>query len=172
MIPVMAMALLALSLNQAPTHTGTGGAKVKYPPRTEKPKPPPPEQPSQDKPTPAPPQDDEPRPHRPPRDEDSHSGAPQSREEPYLAVIRQNMFQVESCYGRARTWSPALQGVVTVEWEISANGDVFKAEVTSNSTGNTELADCVLQAVKTWTFREPNASYPRYVRHPFRFQSS
>ena len=73
---------------------------------------------------------------------------------------------------RARTGSPALQGEVVVEWEISPGGDVFKAEVTGNSTGNTELAGCVLQAVKTWTFREPNVSYPSHVRHPFRFQSS
>jgi TonB family protein len=168
MTHVVAMALLALSLNQTPN---TGRAKAKFPPRTEKPRPPPPEEPSQDRPTPAPPEDEAPRPRPPNRDEDSQRHVPH-HEEPYLALIRRNMPQIESCYARARTWSPALHGVVVVEWEISPSGDVFKAEVTGNSTGNTELASCILQAVKTWTFREPNASYPSHVRYPFRFQSS
>jgi len=172
MTHVLAMALLALSLNQTPNTTARAGAKAKFPPRTEKPRPPSPDKPSQDRPTPAPPKDEEPRPHSPNPNEDAQSGVPQPREEPYLAVIRRNMPQIDSCYASARTWSPALQGVVIVEWELSPGGDVFKAEVTGNSTGNTELAGCVLQAVKTWTFREPNVSYPKYVRHPFRFQAS
>jgi TonB family protein len=172
MIHVVATALLALSLNQYPNLPSQAGSKAKAPPRTEKPKPPPPKEPSQDKPMPAPSDDEAPRPHKPDRDEDAQSQVPQYREEPYLAVIRRNMPHVESCFARARAWSPALQGEVVVEWEISPGGTVYKAQVTGNSTGSADLADCILQAVKTWTFREPNATYPTHVRHPFRFQSS
>jgi TonB family protein len=101
-----------------------------------------------------------------------HVQVPQYREEPYLTVIRRNMFQVESCWNSARVWSPALRGEVVVEWDISPTGDVEKAEVTGNTTGKPDLASCILQAVKDWKFRDPNMSYPGHVRHPFRFQPS
>jgi TonB family protein len=171
MIHVAAMALLALALNQSP-NTARAGGKAKFPTRTEKPKPPPPQEPSQDSPAPTPPEDDEPRPQRPPVYEDPQSIVLQTRQPGHLAVIRRNMPQIENCYARARSWSPALQGEVVVEWDITPGGDVTKAQVTANSTSSSELADCVLQAVKTWTFREPNEAYPTHVRHPFRFQSS
>ncbi|KFE68935.1 AgmX/PglI C-terminal domain-containing protein [Hyalangium minutum] len=162
MIHVAAMALLALSLNQVPN---TGRAKAKFPPRTEKPRPPPPQQPTPDTPAPSQPHDDAPPPQLP-------SQPPPFQEEPYLAVIRSHSPQIESCYARARAWSPAVQGEVIVEWDISPGGNVFGATVTSNTTGNSELASCVLQEVKSWIFRASDSSYPTHVRHPFRFQSS
>jgi hypothetical protein len=166
------VALLALSLNNTPTGAGPRSGSIKYPPRTSTPKPPPPDKPSEDRPDPPPRDEEEPRPTRPDRDEPSPGQLPQSREEPYLTVIRRNMAQVESCFDRARTWSPALQGEVVVEWEISPDGEVGKAEVTGNTTRNADLASCILQAVKGWRFSDPNASYPSHVRHSFRFQSS
>lgn len=174
MTHVVAMAFLALSLNNTPTVPGMkgGAGSARYTPRPSKPKPPPPDKPSEDRPTPPPADEGESRPPRPERDEPSPTPLPQVQEAPYLTVIRRNMFQVESCFDRARTWSPALQGEVVVEWEISAQGDVENAVVASNTTRNEDLAGCILQAVKGWKFREPNASYPSHVRHPFRFQSS
>jgi TonB family protein len=81
------------------------------------------------------------------------------------------MHQVESCWASARAWAPTLQGEITVEWDITETGDVEKAEVTGNTTGKPDLANCILQAVKGWRFRDPNVSYPGHVRHPFRFQT-
>jgi TonB family protein len=174
MIHAVVMTFLALSLSSTPNPPAIGSGKAKYPPRTEKPKPPSQDPPSQDRPAPAPPEqeEEEPRPRRPNRDEDAHSGVPQSHEAPHLAVIRSNMPQVENCFDRARAWSPALRGEVVLEWEISSDGTVERAVVTGNTTGNTELADCILQAVKSWRFRETNGPSPRHVRHPFQFQSS
>lgn len=164
MLHVAAMALLALSLNQVPN---TGRAKAKFPPRTEKPQPPPlpPQQPTPDTPAPSQPSDDAPPPQLP-------SQPLPFQEEPYLAVVRSHSPQIESCFARARAWSPAVQGEVVVEWDISPGGNVFGATVTSNTTGNSDLASCVLQEVKTWIFRASDSSYPTRVRHPFRFQSS
>jgi TonB family protein len=169
MIPVVVMAFLALSLNNTPPGIGQGSGSAKFPPRPTKPKPPPPDKPSEERPNPSPQDEEEPRPGRPDRG-DSPAQAPQYQEEPYLAVIRHNIFQVNSCFDRARTWSPALQGEVVVEWDISASGDVEKAEVTGNTTGKPDLAACILQAVKGWRFNEPNASYPSRVSHAFRLQ--
>lgn len=162
MIHIAAMALLALSLNQTPN---TGRAKAKFPPRTEKPRPPPPQQPTPETPAPSQPDAEAPSPQFP-------SQPPPFQEEPYLAVIRSHSPQIESCFARARAWSPAVQGEVVVEWGISPGGNVFGATVASNTTGNSDLASCVLQEVKTWIFRASDSSYPTHVRHPFRFQSS
>lgn len=174
MTHVVVMAFLALSLNNNPTSPGMkgGAGSGKFSPRPAKPKPPPPDKPSEDRPTPPPADEEEPRPPRPDRDEPSPGQLPQYQEEPHLTVIRRNMAQIENCFDRARTWSPALQGEVVVEWDISSQGDVEKAVVTSNTTRNEDLAGCILQVVKGWKFKESNASYPFHVRHAFRFQSS
>lgn len=149
MIHVTAMALLALSLTQAP-HTGR--SKAKPPPSTEKPQPPPPQE--------APPPEPSRRPD-PPSDEESN-----------LAVIRRHMPQIENCYLRVRYGSARPQGEVVVEWELSSFGDVRKAQITSNSTGSAELADCILREVRTWSFPTQSSSTPLRMSHPFRFQSS
>jgi TonB family protein len=171
MIPVVVMAFLALSLNNTPPGIGQGSGSAKWPHRPTKPKPPPPDKPSKDRPTPPPQEEEEPQPSRPDRGEPLPVQVPQYREEPYLTVIRLNIYQVNSCFDSARAWSPGLQGEVVVEWEIGEGGDVQKAEVTGNTTGKPDLANCILQAVKGWRFNEPNATYPSHVRHPFRLQT-
>jgi TonB family protein len=140
MIHVAAMALLALSLTQAPN---TGRSKAKPPPQQEAPPP------------------------EPPRRQD-----PPSDEESNLSVIRRNMPQIENCYSRVRYGSARPQGEVVVEWELSSGGDVRKAQITGNSTGSAELADCILREVKTWIFPSQASSTPTRISHPFRFQSS
>jgi len=170
MIPVVVMAFLALSLNNTPPGIGQGSGSVKWPPRPTKPKPPPPDKPSEERPNPPPQDEEEPRPNRPDRDEPSPVQVPQPQEAPHLAVIRRNMSQVNSCFDSARAWSPGLQGEVVVEWEISESGDVRRAEVTGNTTGKTDLANCILQAVKSWRFTETNSTSPTHVRHAFRLQ--
>jgi TonB family protein len=170
MIPVVVMAFLALSLNNTPPAIGMGSGGAKWSPRPTKPKPPPPDKPSKERPNPPPQDEEEPRPNRPDRGQPSPVQAPQYQEEPYLTVIRRNIYQVNSCFDSARAWAPRLQGEVVVEWDIGEAGDVQKAEVTGNSTGKPELANCILQAVKGWRFNESNASYPSHVSHAFRLQ--
>jgi TonB family protein len=172
MTPVVLMAFLVLSLNNTPPASiGMGSGSAKFPPRPTKPKPPPPDKPSEERPSPPPQDQEEPQPGRPDRGEPLPVQVPQYREEPHLAVIRRNISQVNSCFESARTWSSMLQGEVVVEWEISETGDVEKAEVTGNTTGKPDLANCILQAVKGWRFNEPNTTYPSHVRHAFRLQT-
>ncbi|WP_224371059.1 AgmX/PglI C-terminal domain-containing protein [Hyalangium versicolor] len=93
---------------------------------------------------------------------------PPSHEAADLKVIRQNTSQVQGCYERARAKSSRTQGEVIVEWDITTWGGVDKARVTSNTTGDKELADCLLQAVKTWQFEARESDAPTHMSHPFR----
>jgi TonB family protein len=171
MIPVVVMAFLALSLNNTPPGIGQGSGNATFRPRPTKPKPPPPDKPSEERPSPAPQDEEEPRPNRPDRGEPLPAQVPQPQEEPHLAVIRRNISQVNSCFDSARAWSSGLQGEVLVEWDITPSGDVEKAEVAGNTTGKTDLANCILQAVKGWRFNETNSTSPSHVRHAFRLQT-
>ncbi|HVG60491.1 MAG TPA: AgmX/PglI C-terminal domain-containing protein [Hyalangium sp.] len=172
MTPVVLIAFLTLSLNNTPPGMGPrGGGSAKFPPRPTKPKPPPPDKPSEERPDPPPHDQEEPQPSRPDYGTPLPVQAPQYREEPHLAVIRRNLSQVNSCFESARSWSSTIQGEVVVEWEIGEAGDVQKAEVTGNTTGKPDLANCILQAVKGWRFNEPNTTYPTHVRHAFRLQT-
>ncbi|WP_224244609.1 AgmX/PglI C-terminal domain-containing protein [Hyalangium gracile] len=152
----LAMALLALSLSSTPVIPRATGRAPKPPAPVENPKPPPP----------AP---ETPQPQRPPRDEPSEQHAQNTqREDPAFAVIRQNTSQIESCFARARARSPRIQGEVVVEWDMTLGGYVEKAQATSNTTGDSELASCIVSAVKGWSFPGRDITHPSHLRHAFR----
>lgn len=170
MIHIAAMALLALSLNQTPALAQQG--KVKFPPRTAKPRPQPQPAPETPAPAPAEPEPPAPEPSQPSPSLPSQPPIPTPSEQPYVAVIRSHSPQIESCYARVRAWNSSIQGEIVVEWDITPSGNVLKASVTSNSTGSLELASCILQEVRTWLFSASDSNYPTHVSYPFRFQSS
>ncbi len=173
MLHAAVTALLALSLSSTPSSTPfvpKGSPGKPQPPPVEHPKPPPP--PPQDRPEHDRPDHDRPHPDRSDRGPYYRQNGPEYREDPAVAIIRRNMPQVESCQERARLHSPDIQGSVVLEWDINLDGRVERAQVMENSTGDTELAGCILQAVQGWQFRDQVATYPGHIRHPFRFQSS
>jgi hypothetical protein len=59
--------------------------------------------------------------------------------------------QLKYCYESRLKANPDLGGRVEIEWNI-AGGRVTSASVFANTTGDSELADCIVGKIKRWTF--------------------
>ncbi|MFL5344977.1 MAG: TonB family protein [Hyalangium sp.] len=170
MLHTAVTALLALSLSSTPFVPTGSPTKNKPPPPVEHPKPPPPPQdkpPEHDRPD-----HDRPHPDHSDRGPYYHQNGSEYREDPALEIIRRNMPQVDGCFGRIHLQAPSLQGTVTVEWDIDIDGRVQRAQVVGNTTGDTELGNCILLAVKGWQFRNGDVTYPGHMSHAFQLQAS
>jgi hypothetical protein len=66
-------------------------------------------------------------------------------------VVTKNSGQLKYCYESRLKANPDLNGRVEIEWNI-AGGRVTSAQVFANTTGDSELADCITQKIKRWTF--------------------
>lgn len=158
--------LLVLSLSSTPFVPKGSPSKGNPPPPVEHPKPPPPP-PTHDRPD-----HDQPHPDHSDRGPYYQQDGSQYQEAPADRVIRRHMDQVEGCMGRVHMQAPNLHGVVTLEWDVGLDGRVQQATIMDNSTGDTELGNCILQAVKSWEFRHGDATYPGHIRHSFELQTA
>jgi hypothetical protein len=66
-------------------------------------------------------------------------------------VVQKNAGQLKYCYETELKSNPDLNGRVEIEWNI-AGGRVTAADVFANTTGDSELATCIVSKIKRWTF--------------------
>lgn len=64
----------------------------------------------------------------------------------------------QACYVRVKRRSPAPEGVI--ELELTGGNGELSGEITSNSTGSSELGECVLGAISGLKIIEPEESAP------------
>jgi pSer/pThr/pTyr-binding forkhead associated (FHA) protein len=89
-------------------------------------------------------------------------------------VVLANMRVVKTCYERQLNRSPDLMGKVVITWDIGEQGRVISAGVQSNELGEKggkEVADCIVQNLKTWKFPEPPPNQQVTVAFPFFFSN-
>lgn len=86
-------------------------------------------------------------------------------------VIHEHREQIRACYETAITRREDLKGKVSVKFTISAEGPVSAAEIVADTPGDQPLAECVVNAVKTWTFPKPKGGGIVMVTYPFIFAS-
>ncbi len=86
-------------------------------------------------------------------------------------VIQNNVRAIRDCYNRALNRNPDLYGKIILEWEFAEGGRVTSAKSVSDSTGTTEVANCIIGRLKTWTFPEPPPDQRAVVRYPFVFSA-
>jgi TonB family protein len=70
------------------------------------------------------------------------------------AVVASHKTSVRMSYERFLKKAPDLAGKITIRFTIDAVGNVTRAEVLENTTGNQELEDEILRKVKMWKFEE------------------
>ena len=63
--------------------------------------------------------------------------------------------RAQSCFDRATRNDPTLRGTVLVGFTIGADGQVGRAEVRRNTTGNAPLGACLSGQVTTWRLPAP-----------------
>jgi hypothetical protein len=82
-------------------------------------------------------------------------------------IVQKNAGQLKYCYETRLKANSDLSGRVEVTWNISG-GRVTAAELFANTTGDAELAECIIGKVKRWTGFPPEAEGE--VQWPFIFK--
>jgi TonB family protein len=80
-------------------------------------------------------------------------------------VVRRHLNEVRFCYEQQLARVPDLAGRVTVQFLIAPSGAVQSSALRSSDLGSARVEQCVVQAVRRWTFPRPDGgvvgvSYP------------
>ena len=65
--------------------------------------------------------------------------------------------RIRACYEKELKSNPDLAGKVTASWVISTSGRADNVEILANSTGNSELGECVVRELKRISFPTPES---------------
>ncbi len=93
-----------------------------------------------------------------------------SAEEVVRRIVRRHISEIRCCYERALEQTPDLEGRITVAFIISPTGVVQSASVASSDLDHEQLEACIVDAVRCWTFYEPEDGGTVTVTYPFVLQ--
>lgn len=82
-------------------------------------------------------------------------------------IVKAHINEVRYCYNQGLADDPELAGRVEVAFTIGTDGRVSKSEVSSTTMGETEVPQCVAQAVERWMFPKPANDESVQVTYPF-----
>ena len=85
-------------------------------------------------------------------------------------VIKHYLPQLRVCYERASKKGAFGGGVVDIQFAVSSEGKVSRAQVIRNSTGSRDLGTCIANAFKRWRFPKPVGGEMEFI-YPFVFAS-
>ena len=86
-------------------------------------------------------------------------------------VVRRHLPEIRHCYEQGLTGNPSLEGRVTVSWLVSPTGAVQSTNVAGSTLGNQRVESCISQAVRRWTFPQPEGGGTVGVNYPFVLQT-
>ncbi|NLN63552.1 MAG: TonB family protein [Myxococcales bacterium] len=82
-------------------------------------------------------------------------------------IVHRHINEVSFCYERELAKRPDLQGRVSIKFIISGTGAVQMAAVEESTLGNAAVENCIAQAVRRWTFPQPEGGGVVIVTYPF-----
>ena len=86
-------------------------------------------------------------------------------------IIHRHINEVKFCYERVLSEQPDISGRANVKFIISGTGAVQMAAMASSTLGNPRVENCLVRAVKRWTFPQPDGGGIVIVTYPFVFSS-
>ncbi len=86
-------------------------------------------------------------------------------------IVHRHINEVKFCYERELSRRPDLAGRVAIKFIISGTGAVQMAAVASSTIGNATVENCIAQAVRRWTFPQPEGGGIVIVTYPFKLTS-
>ena len=86
-------------------------------------------------------------------------------------TIRAHVGDVRTCYQAGLKRNPSLEGRVLVQFRIDPMGDVVHAQAQSSTLGDQAVENCILAAVRRWTFDKPEGDASVIVTYPFIFRA-
>jgi TonB family protein len=84
-------------------------------------------------------------------------------------VIRRHAAEVSRCYRTELVARPTLAGRVLVEFLIGEDGLVREAAVARSELGAPRAEQCIVQAIRSWSFEEVPGEDAMLIRYPFDF---
>lgn len=94
---------------------------------------------------------------------------PGLRAEEIESVIKSNLKSIHQCYLQNLEGNRGNRGRVTAHWVISPNGRVESAVVKETTLKHAPTEECIVGAIRTWTFPEPRNGSTVKVNYPFSF---
>ncbi len=82
-------------------------------------------------------------------------------------IVHRHINEVKFCYERQLAKRPDLAGRVSVKFIISGTGAVQMAAVANSTVGDPMVENCIVQAVRRWTFPQPEGGGIVIVTYPF-----
>jgi len=82
-------------------------------------------------------------------------------------VVHRNIGQIKHCYEKGLMSRPDLEGRVSVKFIINGMGAVQNSGVSGTSLGHSSTEQCIAQAVRRWTFPQPQGGGIVIVTYPF-----
>lgn len=86
-------------------------------------------------------------------------------------VLKANERTIKTCYERQLNRNPDLFGKLILTWDIADGGRVASVRVGSNELGSAEVANCIMDRLKTWKFPDPPANQVVEVSYPWFFSN-
>lgn len=87
-------------------------------------------------------------------------------------VIRKHRREIKFCYEQQLQKNKALAGQVTMNFTISATGNVIAAKTKKSTLNNTAVESCMASKIRRWVFPEPKGGGIVIVNYPFNFSSN
>jgi TonB family protein len=87
-------------------------------------------------------------------------------------VIGRHLNEVRYCYAQQLNLHPDLQGRVAIQFVVAPTGAVQAAGVASSDLANQQVEQCIVQAVKRWSFPAPEGGGLVVVKYPFLFSQT
>jgi TonB family protein len=84
-------------------------------------------------------------------------------------VVRRHINEIRYCYEQELPRAPSLAGRVAVRFTIAATGSVAAAAVDSSSLANPRVEICTVDAVRRWSFPQPQGGGIVIATYPFTF---
>ena len=84
-------------------------------------------------------------------------------------VVHSHMQEIKFCYERELEHHADLNGKVTAQFTIAANGKVLVSVVRDTTLGSPPVERCVQEAVRRWEFPRPDGTGIVMVAYPFVF---
>lgn len=86
--------------------------------------------------------------------------------------IHRHLNEVRACYEQELNARPDLSGRVMIKFIVAPTGAVQMSAVSSSTLGVKRAEDCISQAVRRWTFPQPDGGGIVVVSYPFVFDTA
>jgi TonB family protein len=86
-------------------------------------------------------------------------------------IVRAHINEIRYCYNQGLARDPNLDGTVTVDFQILGDGKVGDGKVGKSTMPDAAVGECMVLAVKRWSFPKPVNEGTVEVSYPFELSS-